>query len=63
MSTDGIEHWRRTQLSYSDEVFSYSKYTYAVIRQGHRLFIELCERLARAQSGRLTILDIGCGWT
>ncbi len=60
---DKREHWAQTQLTYDGELLSYSKYTNAVIRRGHRLIVELSEQVARNQNTALTILDVGCGWT
>lgn len=55
------QQWLRTQLTYDGELWSYSKYTQAVIRKGHRLVVEACEKAAGEAAP--TICDIGCGWT
>lgn len=57
------QRWRETQLTYDGALWSYSKYTHAVIRKGHSLVVQLCEQIARDLGYRPTILDIGCGWT
>lgn len=59
---DKREQWNRTQLVYDGELWSYSKYTREVIRKGHRLVVGICEETARERGGKLTILDVGCGW-
>jgi len=61
--TDKYTHWRDTQLSYDGEDYSYGKYTWAIIRKGHKIVVGLCEQIARENHRRPTILDLGCGWT
>lgn len=63
LHTEKHKHWRDTQLSYDDELYTYSKYTNVIIRKGHRLVVGICERITRDSLHSPIILDIGCGWT
>lgn len=60
---DHLQRWRDTQLEYDGDLFSYSEYTREVIREGHRLVVDLCARLASGRHASLTVVDVGCGWT